>query len=124
MFDLQYADLIGKPFAHGGRGPAAYDCYGLVTEVQRRLGRKVPDYAYDHTHQQIAYCIEHAIPFWTPCAAEPGAVAAIRVGRYVCHVGTVLPNGKLIHAWESSGGVCIERLQEWERRIVGYYRAP
>jgi cell wall-associated NlpC family hydrolase len=39
-----FSDLIGKPFRDMGRGPDAYDCWGLCLEVNRRVGRTVPDY--------------------------------------------------------------------------------
>ena len=42
-----YRDLIGKPFQALGRGPEAYDCWGLVIEVARRIGIEVPDYGVD-----------------------------------------------------------------------------
>lgn len=40
MIDLD--DLLGKPWKRGARGPDAYDCWGLVWEVQRRFGRSLP----------------------------------------------------------------------------------
>lgn len=127
---FEYADLIGKPFKWGGRGPDYYDCYGLVEEMSRRIGRKVPDYTSPTVHQHIADLIEQQVSYWTPCEAEPGAVATIRImvpyeGRMrqlVSHVGMVLPHGKLIHAWQKANGVAVERIAEWERRITGYYR--
>lgn len=36
-------DLIGKKYLHNGRGPEAYDCYGLVIEIARRMGKTVKD---------------------------------------------------------------------------------
>jgi cell wall-associated NlpC family hydrolase len=33
----------------------------------------------------------------------------------------LISNGLFIHAWEPSGGVTIERLSEWEKRIDGFY---
>ena len=40
---IDVSDLLGKPFAWGGRGPDAYDCWGLVVEVARRAGITLPD---------------------------------------------------------------------------------
>ena len=36
--NVDITDLVGKPFLHCGRGPDAYDCFGLVLEVLRRVG--------------------------------------------------------------------------------------
>lgn len=35
-------ELVGRPFARGGRGPAAFDCWGLVLAVRARLGLVLP----------------------------------------------------------------------------------
>ena len=36
------AELPGMPFMRGARGPAAFDCWGLVLEVRRRLDLPMP----------------------------------------------------------------------------------
>lgn len=128
----RYADLIGKPFEWKARGPDKFDCYGLVEELSRRIGQKVPDYLSPTVHEEIAGLIDHSVPFWIPCEAGPGAIATIRLkyvidGRVVSmvsHVGMVLPHDRLIHAWQQSGGVCVERLDAWMHRIAGFYRFP
>lgn len=40
---LDVTDLLGKPYKAHARGPGAYDCYGLVIEVEKRLGHTMPD---------------------------------------------------------------------------------
>ena len=40
---LDISDLLGKPYKAHARGPEAYDCYGLVIEVEKRLGHTMPD---------------------------------------------------------------------------------
>jgi len=39
---IELTDLLGLPWKRGAHGPEAYDCWGLVWEVQRRLGVDVP----------------------------------------------------------------------------------
>jgi len=40
-------DLPGRPYLYGARGPASFDCWGLVLEVRRRLGLVLPpDFAF------------------------------------------------------------------------------
>lgn len=114
-------DLIGKPFKWGGRGPHEFDCYGLVMEVERRAGRAVPDYMSPSVQEEVARQIDRFRPFWTPCEEGPGAVVEFRIGRFISHVGILLPHGRLLHSWERSGGVCVERIEEWRRRITGFY---
>lgn len=43
MFD----DLLNKPYKAHGRGPEAYDCYGLVLECCRRAGTPLRDVWYE-----------------------------------------------------------------------------
>jgi cell wall-associated NlpC family hydrolase len=127
-----FADLVGKPFKWCGRGPDAFDCYGVVEETARRAGLKVPDYNSPTVHQHIASLIEEQVSFWTPCHPGPGAVATIRVRSMqegqmrslVSHVAMLLPHGRMIHAWEASGGVTVERVADWQHRITGFYRFP
>lgn len=40
---LDLNDLLGKPYKAHARGPRAFDCYGLVIEVEKRLGHTMPD---------------------------------------------------------------------------------
>jgi len=58
--DIQ--DLIGKPYAHGARGPEEYDCWGLCVEIYKRGGIVLPDYTVKHlTHAQTtALILGHA----------------------------------------------------------------
>jgi cell wall-associated NlpC family hydrolase len=117
-----WVDLIGKPFRWGARGPDAFDCYGLVVEMNRRAGHAVPPYVSPTDSQDIARLITgEAITRWMPCKPRPGALITFRIGRHVSHVGYLLPRERFIHCWERTGGVTVERLDEWERRIAGYY---
>lgn len=42
VVEAALGDLTGKPFRRGARGPAAFDCWGLVIEARRRLGLPLP----------------------------------------------------------------------------------
>jgi cell wall-associated NlpC family hydrolase len=117
------ADLVGKPFAYGGRGPDKFDCYGLLMEMNRRAGIVIPDYFSPDDLQRIALIIAGEKRLWEPLKGPiAGAAVALRVGRYICHVGYMLDRSNMIHTWEMSGGVVIEPLTGWERRIEGFYR--
>jgi cell wall-associated NlpC family hydrolase len=118
---VDYSDLIGVPFQYGGRGPDVLDCYGLVMECARRNGVTLPDFGFADNQSLVAAMMGASLPQWRECEAKEGAVALIRVGKYVAHVGYVISTNSLIHAWEASGGVSIEPLQQWRHRIVGFY---
>jgi Cell wall-associated hydrolases (invasion-associated proteins) len=133
MTDLVYDDLVGTPYARGAAGPQEFDCYGLVKECANRTGIYVPDHQQLASYAAIAALIDEKRPLWEEVPEQPNTVALIRIkhlidGKVVTlnsHVGWVLPHGRMIHAWEQSGGVVVEKLDPvWTRRIVGFYRFP
>ena len=126
--------LIGKPFVDGGRGPGAYDCWGLVMEVFRVFGQELPDYrisAYNYVgvgaqimagmadarrgHDSIWQELE------TPEA--PCIVAIKNHPRMVNHCGAYIGGGRFLHVMERIG--CVQdRIDSpmWRRRIMGFFR--
>lgn len=124
----ELSDLIGKPFAWGGRGPDAYDCYGLVKELLRRDGVVVPDFRSPKEGARIIALFTAGVQEWRPAAIEQGATCLIRlpgIGKDMVgtmHCGYMLNDHQMIHTWEKSGGVTIERIEHWKHRILGFYR--
>ncbi|WKZ86349.1 C40 family peptidase [Ralstonia pickettii] len=118
----EYLDLIGVPFVYGGRGPDTFDCYGLVAELYRRAGQPIPDYRSPTDLAVIAAMMACEAQLWREVPApKAGAVALIRVGRHASHVGYCLDDMRMIHTWERTGGVVIERLDTWKRHIIGFF---
>lgn len=117
---VNYEDLIGKTFEYGGRGPDKYDCYGLLREMYSRTGKEIPDYSSPSVGAEIIAKILDKKSEWTEVERQPGVAALIRL-RGNAHVGFILPYGMFIHVWERSGGVTVERIRDWEARIVAYY---
>ena len=122
MATANFDDLIGVPFAYDGRGPEKYDCYGLVMELSRRDGIILPDFIHSSDMALNAATVGVVLPQWEQIEKCPGAIALIRIGKYVAHVGYVIDDNRMIHTWEESGGVTIQRLDAWQHRIVGFYR--
>lgn len=119
-FDI--IDLIGRPFAYGGRGPDVYDCYGLLMELYRRTGRTLPDMRSDREIERISQSMSEEVrAAWRQVEPRPGVAILFRIKGYGAHVGFSLPNDKFAHTWEGVGGVCIERMSDWERRIIAHY---
>lgn len=125
---INYADLIGKPFKRGARGPHFYDCWGLVMEIYRRCGIEIPDYDTGlYTAEDVDDCaavgkIDFKANFQRP---EPvPCVILIRFNETVfCnHVGVHLGENRFIHAREKIG-VNVDRLDSpaWNRKIEGFY---
>lgn len=132
---------IGLPFAHRGRGPDAYDCWGLVRVVlAERFGLDVPGYmdmtpASADDLRSMAQAIRAGAEDWAclsrraalrdplpPVQPRPGDVALMRRGIWPCHVGIVVAPGWMLHALEHVGSTA-DRLDGPEAaKIVAFYR--
>jgi cell wall-associated NlpC family hydrolase len=113
-----WADLLGKPFVEDARGPDAYDCVGLLLEMQRRVGNQVPAWGSDVNN------LEPAKEHWERVSdPQPGDAILIRSLDPLWHIGVVCGGGYMIHA-HSSCGVVRERHNAfpWHKRIEGFYR--
>jgi probable lipoprotein NlpC len=111
-------DLVGIPYKEHGRDSTGMDCYGLVIEAIRRMGKTVPD----------AFCTGKGIKTKTASIPntkldkpEEGAVVEMLVMGRPSHIGVCLGDGTFIHAIEKIG-VAIEPLSRYRHKIKGYYR--
>ena len=125
MMSKSIADLVGKPFRYGARGPDAYDCYGLCKEIYRRRGITLPNFPSSEEVEINRMSMEVGKSFFQRIDA-PAAfciVAFMIRPPYTSHVGIVLPDlAHFMHVMEQTS-VTIERLDGllWTRRITGYY---
>jgi len=100
---------VGLPYLAGGRGPEAFDCWGLLVHLQREhFGREFPDLQMgDAAASFAAYERRRASGEWVviPRPAH-GAPALMRAGMHP-HVGTWLAvdGGGVLHAQEGAGVV-------------------
>lgn len=124
-----FADLIGKRWEAGARGPEAFDCLGLAIEVTRRRGHHVPAYLSDDTtlHRELA--ADGCTLGQLERASQPtaGDVVLLRgFGAPAFHLGVMIDGFRMLHSSESIGAAVIETIgrSPWTRRVVGYYRAP
>lgn len=121
----------GRPFAEKGRGPDAYDCWGLVVDFYRReLDIELPQLleGYETTRDlgAIAVLAAREKARWTPIeepAALAGDVVEFRVLGEESHVGLVVARGMFLHALRSQG-VVLERWRSphWSARFLGVFR--
>ena len=123
-----YADLLGKPFVEGARGPEAYDCVGLAMELERRRGAVLPAYLSDaaELHRQLA-----AGGAFSECERLPFPTAGCAVlmrslGGPARHIGVMLDPVRMIHASLPAKSVVIEALARslWGARVLGFYGVP
>lgn len=127
----RFVDLIGKPFVYGGRGPATYDCWGVLMEMNRRAyGIELPDYRSPSLIREIAVAIAGDLHRWRRLnESRPGSSILFRIDdpktsvSAGAHVGFQLDHMRFLHTWESAGGVLQERfdVNPWKNRIIGHY---
>lgn len=121
---------IGRPFRDKGRGPDAFDCWGLVRAVLRdQFGIALPDYAdaytESHDHASVAEAVESGLRDGWQIVRQPkcGDLIVIRVAGRPWHCGLMVTPERFLHV-PDKGTSCIERLDSviWTRRIEGIYR--
>ena len=119
-------DLRGKPFRWQGRGPDAYDCWGLVIEVLARRGLPSPgDFVTDTQACAIRTIATHlATPSAVKLSAsEPGAIVLMSSKLAIHHAGIATPYG-VLHTVRQFGAclsqVVTLRMQGYQR--IEYYK--
>ncbi|KFF50451.1 hypothetical protein GY26_01815 [Gammaproteobacteria bacterium MFB021] len=123
---IDVSEYIGLPYRVEGRGPDAYDCWGLVRLVYaERLGIALPSHVgYDATlSAHTASLIEQGRPGWRAVAdPEPYDVVLLNVAGVPNHIGLVVAPGWMLHTTQQKSA-CIENYQRvtWRNRVEGFY---
>lgn len=96
---VDLSDLIGVPYLLNGRDKNGMDCYGLVLEVQRRLGKKLNDLVYD-TSADVDLCNVDTLSFLgirKTDSPQFGDVMAVKKDNEL-HVAVYLNEKEMLHA--------------------------
>lgn len=121
---IDVSDLIGIPYKEHGRGVDGYDCYGLVMEVERRIGVELPDYDYEvHsdslTNEKVEEAIDSGRAVKIPTFAD-GAMVLVSNGRgQKSHIGVYVGDGMICHC--DKHGVHLEPEGAFRARLQGIY---
>lgn len=137
MNDFKY---VGIPFQDGGRGPAAFDCWGLVLRfLSEEAGIKgLPDYGGTTAAELAAVARDIAAaqgsPTWRPIdrrvAKRFDVVTMVgreridgRMRNLECHVGVLVDPARVLHIEAATDSVIV-RLDHVSliSRIAGFYR--
>lgn len=121
----QFQDLIGVPYVLGGRLPGpGTDCFGLVVECCRRLGRPIPDpFTSDPYVTDARQWIHERLGGWQPTLKPVmGGIVELRSEQQPAHVGFLMSDAEFLHSLKRTG-VVVNRLDRdpWMYRVVGYY---
>lgn len=121
--------FVGLPFEDRGRGPEAFDCWGLCRAVLAdRLGVELPAYgeisAADLMRRAQAMTAEAARERWVP-VDRPRAldVAVMGSARAVTHVGVMIDARRVLHTEAACGSVVVPLSHPQMRgRVRGFRR--
>jgi len=123
---INYDNLIGRPYRDHGRGPGAFDCYGLVMEISRRLGRPLPDYEdICRTAGRVTTgIVERLRPHFRRVEhSQIGDLAVILTDPDGGHVAIVIGTGRFIQCTRSHGVETVSFNHPfYKNRIEGFYR--
>lgn len=121
---------VGLPYADKGRGPLAYDCWGLVRAVlAREAAIPLPDYADAYSgacnRLSVAGAIEAGLADGWCVVTRPQAfdLLILRIAGRPWHCAVMVTSGMFLHAPPLNTS-CIERVDspQWAKRIEGVYR--
>lgn len=120
-------DIIGVRYKFEGRTPKdGFDCYGLLLEVEKRFGHKLPDLDSVHDRnynfeKSLFECEDKVKVELTDNAEEAGDIIIMNDEDGIFnHCGVYLGNGQVIHC--DLHGVHIDRIGNLKSRIGRVYR--
>lgn len=117
-------------YEDGARGPDKHDCWSLVRTVRHaELGKRLLA-AYGSLRntdpREFTRAYEEESSMMEPCEPEPGAIAAVLIGRICTHVALVIdsPEGlRILEINPTRGPRCLP-LHRWLRdhQTVTFHR--
>jgi cell wall-associated NlpC family hydrolase len=119
---LDFDDLMGCPFKIHGRNRNGFDCYGLVIEVEKRLGHDMTDYYGEYTNADCEKvvndnCDEFVKKMNMTETDKPqlgDVIVFMNEKGCSVHVGVYLKKDDFIHC--DNGGVAVENLKYYFRQ--------
>jgi cell wall-associated NlpC family hydrolase len=129
------APYIGLPYENGARGPAAWDCWGILWKVlAEQFDIEIPRYEGIHwerndpasrieaAHHYRAETEQNWLPV-QPGEERAGDALALNIAGRPLHVGIVATAGWMLHSAEDAD-CSLERYDGllWRRRVEGIYR--
>jgi probable lipoprotein NlpC len=128
--EFSWDKFVGLTYKHGGRGPLAYDCWGLILAIYKERGVDLWDIAESYEESKFWHAknffLENYHRDWERVDDTPKPFDVILFNNDLglpVHAGVVVTPTTFIHA-QRKNGVTISRLfgREWEPRIEGVYR--
>jgi len=124
--------LVGTPYQHQGRSTYGIDCIGTITSVALKHNYPFKDninYSAEwHIHGSSDMLYENLLRYMDEVpvgSALPGDVYLFKIGKTkICsHVGFVMPDDAVVHAWRERGEVVHHHLDfKWHHRVRHCFR--
>ena len=130
MDRIKVGDLVGRKFVEGGRSlDTGLDCWGLVMEVYKRYGVRIPDFVIDtFAFRAVDALVGEEIEtrrweeVYTPADKDVPLVVLMRMHPVlITHAGVFIGHNKVIHTMKGTG-VILSKASALQSRIAGYYR--
>ena len=128
------APFVGVPYRLRGRTLDGWDCWGCVRHARAAIfGLDSPDWseAYaatdgvtaDTLAETTERLVRERIVAWTAVEPEPSAVALMSIFGRRAHVGLMLTDDEMLHAFGRAATV-VERISSprWKGRLVGCFQ--
>lgn len=109
-----FSDLIGKKYKKNGRGPNAFDCYGVCIEVCKRVGIEIPEMENLLDGKRLFQKVTGSY--------QAGDLVLMSAGGH--HIGVMVDSERLIHTSSEIGSVNRIRKDHpyVQQRVTGVYR--
>lgn len=118
LVDTILAELVGLPYDE-------FDCFQLYRLFQQKLnGIEIPKHFYgdpldvDHISQVVK---DNKISYKRIQKPALGDIILLRVFGVPSHIGIYLDQDRFLHTQKQTGSI-VEKLNKWEKRIIGFYR--
>ena len=119
IFQACSHDFIGLPYG-------SYDCWDLVRYFHHKVMSQDYDiheslYDPNDENQASQLILKHSEKFLQIKEPKFGDIMMLRVHGLPAHLGIYLNEKNFLHTTERTGSI-IDKIDTWEKRILGYYR--
>lgn len=123
---MWWSKYIGIPFKEQGRGPAGYDCWGLVRLIYaEELGILLPCWAAVDKQDNYATAVrrlDSAMPSFKKLdGPEEFSMALFDSTSHIYHIGVLVDEQRMLHCTDGVD-TCLIKWSQYQSRLKGFYK--